>query len=116
MKLYLDEDMSSRVAQALRERGHNAVSSHEVGNDGLSDQEQLRYATEQGRHLVTYNRRDYLMLANQWYQQKRHFTKILLMREDRYRRSDIGAQVRALEEFLAQRADDPNLMDCVEYV
>jgi len=116
MRLYLDEDMSSRVAQALRERGHDVISSHEVGNDGLSDEEQLQYATEQGRHLVTYNCRDYIVLADCWYRLGRHFTKILLMRESRYPRHDIGAQVRALEEFLAQRADDPNPMDCVEYV
>jgi predicted nuclease of predicted toxin-antitoxin system len=116
MKLYLDENMSSRVAQALRDRGHDAVSSHEVGNDGLSDEEQFQYATEQGRHLVTYNRRDYLVLADRWYRWGQHFTKILLLWEGHYPRSKIGAQVRALEEFLAQRADDPNLMDYVEYV
>jgi len=60
VKLYLDEDMSSRVAQALRSKGFDVISSHEVGNDGLSDEEQLRYATKEGRHLVTYNAKDFL--------------------------------------------------------
>jgi len=123
MKLYLDEDMSPKVAQALRERGYDVTSSHEVGNDGLSDAEQLRYATGQGRYLVTYNRRDYLALADQWFRRGKHFTntrrtgtRILLMLESRYRRSNIGAQARALERYLAAGTEDPNPMDCVEYV
>ncbi|MBI3988571.1 MAG: DUF5615 family PIN-like protein [candidate division NC10 bacterium] len=44
MKLYLDEDLSARVAKALRKLGYDVVSSHEVGNDGLPDEAQLSYA------------------------------------------------------------------------
>jgi len=55
IRLYLDEDMSSRVAQALRGKGFDVLRCHEVGNKGLSDEEQLRYAAQEGRHLVTYN-------------------------------------------------------------
>ena len=55
VRLYLDEDMSSRVAQALRGKGFDVLRSHEVGNEGLSDEEQLCYAAQEGRHLVTYN-------------------------------------------------------------
>lgn len=116
MKLYLDEDLSPRLAEALRKRGHDVVSSHEVGNDELPDEAQLSYAAKSGRHLVSYNRRDYLVLADRWYRQGRHFPKILLMVESRYPRRAIGIQLRALERYLAGRADDPNLMDCVEYV
>ena len=65
---------------------------------------------------MTYNCRDFLVLVDRWYRLGRHFTKILLMREGRCPRHEIGAQVRALEGFLARRADDPNPMDCVEYV
>jgi uncharacterized protein with PIN domain len=99
VKLYLDEDMSSRVAQALRSKGFDVVSSHEVGNDGLSDEEQLRYATKEG-----------------WYQKGRRFPKILILREERSPRHDLGAQVKTLEEFLTRSAQDPNLWDCVEFL
>lgn len=115
-KLYLDEDLSQRVAQALRERGFDVVSSHEVGNDGLTDEEQLAYAAVQGRHLVTYNARDYLALADLWYRKGQHFPKILILREDRCPRHDLGAQVHALEEFLQRSPGDPNLWDCVEFL
>jgi len=82
-KLYLDEDMRSRVAQALQDKGFDVLSSHEVGNDGLSDEEQLHYAAQEGRYLVTYNAKDFLALANPWYQQGRRFPKILILREKR---------------------------------
>jgi predicted nuclease of predicted toxin-antitoxin system len=115
-KLYLDEDMSSRVAQALRSKGFDVVSSHEVGNDGLSDEEQLGYVTKEGRHLVTYNAKDFLALANQWYQRGRRFPKILILREDHFPRHDLGAQIKTLEEFLNRSAQDLNLWDCVEFL
>ena len=116
VKLYLDEDMSSRVAQALRSKGLDVVSSHEVGNDGLSDEEQLRYATKEGRHLDTNNAKDFLALANQWYEKGRRFPKILILREERSPRHDLGAQVKTLEEFLNRSAQDPDLWDCVEFL
>lgn len=116
MKLYLDEDLSPRLAEGLRKRGHDVISSHEVGNNELPDEAQLSYAVEQGRHLVTYNRRDYLALAERWYRAGRHFPKILFMLESRYPRRALGAQIRALEQYMADQADDPNLMDCVDFV
>jgi len=115
-KLYLDEDLSQRVAQALRERGFDVVSSHEVGNDGLTDEEQLIYASGQGRHLVTYNARDYLCLADLWYRKGQRFPKILILHEDHCPRHDLGAQIRILEEFLRRSPEDPNLWDCVEFL
>ena|GEM_PF-3011747 len=64
----LDEDLSYRVAEGLRQRGVDVLSVHEVGraNRKVSDAEQLEYATQQGRVLVTYNRADYQALDATW--------------------------------------------------
>ena len=68
MKWYSDEDVSPEVARRLREQhGIDAVSSHEVGMNGASDAEQLAYAAQAGRILVTFNAADYLRLADQWW-------------------------------------------------
>jgi predicted nuclease of predicted toxin-antitoxin system len=64
MRLYLDEDLSPRIAVALRRRGIDAVSAHEVGNTQRSDAEQLAYATRSRRALVTRNARHFLTLAH----------------------------------------------------
>lgn len=59
MRFYLDEDLAPAIASALRKRGVDAVSAHEVGNTGLGDTEQLAFATGQRRCLVSKNARDF---------------------------------------------------------
>jgi len=63
MTLYLDEDLSPQIARRLREAGVDAVSAIEAGNGQLSDREQLRHATAEGRALVTRNVRHFIVLA-----------------------------------------------------
>ena len=46
IRLYLDEDVSSSLADALRKRGYDAISTIEAGNIGLSDEQQLAFASD----------------------------------------------------------------------
>lgn len=64
MRFYLDEDLAPQIAVALRTRGIDAVSAHEVRAVGWTDSEQLAYATRQGRCLVTGNLRDFIRLGH----------------------------------------------------
>jgi predicted nuclease of predicted toxin-antitoxin system len=64
MKFYLDEDLAPQIAERLRKMGLDAVSALEVGNSQLSDREQLRFAAEHGRCLVTRNARHFVLLAH----------------------------------------------------
>jgi predicted nuclease of predicted toxin-antitoxin system len=65
MKLYLDEDLSSQIAERLRDAGVNAVSAVDAGNVQLSDREQLRFAAAEGRALVTRNVRHFIALSKE---------------------------------------------------
>ena len=44
MKFYLDEEISPRVAEILRKRGVDAVSAHDIGKVGASDEDQFAEA------------------------------------------------------------------------
>jgi len=65
-KLYLDEDIHKRVASALRIRGFDVVSAHEIENKGISDQQQLDYAISQKRSLVSFNIGDYVKIHKEY--------------------------------------------------
>lgn len=62
IKLYIDEDLSDRTAVALRSKGFNVVSAHEVDMRGKADKEQLTYATKHGRVLLTRNVKHFVIL------------------------------------------------------
>jgi predicted nuclease of predicted toxin-antitoxin system len=63
VKLYLDENLSPRIAELLRARGLDVTSAHETGNTQLADSAQLRYATHQERAIVTCDVADFVALA-----------------------------------------------------
>ena len=63
-RLYSDENFPLRVVQALRSMGHDVLTSHESGraNRKVGDDEVLRFATEQRRAILTFNRLDFFRL------------------------------------------------------
>jgi predicted nuclease of predicted toxin-antitoxin system len=61
VKLYLDEDISPRVADIARGRCQlDIVSAHEIATLEWEDSAQLHFAAEQARCLVTRNRDDFI--------------------------------------------------------
>ena len=65
MKVYLDENLSSVIAELLRRHGLDATSAQDVGNAQLDDRAQLAYATREGRTFVTANVVDFIELAHE---------------------------------------------------
>lgn len=53
MKLLVDENLSARVASALRDAGHDAVHVTAVGLANIDDEVILRSAADDGRIIVT---------------------------------------------------------------
>ncbi len=77
-KLYLDEDIQKIVADALRMRGFDVISSHELNRTGMSDVQQLDYAIMQGRSFVTFNVAHFAELDKKYTASgKRHYGIIL---------------------------------------
>ena len=63
MKYYLDEDLSPKIADLLRKKGIDCVSTHDIGMTQASDLEQLETAVRSKRCLVTKNRDDFIRLT-----------------------------------------------------
>ena len=76
--LYTDEDVTSKLAVVLRERGYTAQSSAEAGMDGASDEAQLTYAARHDMTILTYNDKDFRQLAAAWAAQGRSHSGIVL--------------------------------------
>jgi hypothetical protein len=59
IKVYTDEDVTNSVAKALKRRGLKAWTTPEKDNRGLTDVEQIKYATSLGACLLTHNVEDF---------------------------------------------------------
>jgi predicted nuclease of predicted toxin-antitoxin system len=53
IRLYLDEDVNPSRAEDLRQRGHNALGTSEARQLGRGDREQLDYARQEQRAILT---------------------------------------------------------------
>lgn len=64
MNFYSNENFPMPVIEALRNLGHDVLTSAEAGNAnrGVPDDEVLKYAATQKRILLTLNRRDFISL------------------------------------------------------
>ena len=60
--LYLDEDVPKKIAIALRLRGFDVISAHEINKRGISDSDQLNHAVTAKRAIFSFNIRDYIEL------------------------------------------------------
>ncbi len=63
---YLDNDIARECADELRAHGHDVIMTRELGRARATDDEQLLFAAQQGRILVTHNWRDFLLLHYAW--------------------------------------------------
>ena len=100
MKVYLDENLSPRVAEILRAAGVDAVSAYEVGRTGISDRSQLAYAAMEGRAMVTCDVSDFPVLAVEAIAANAEHAGIILVPSSLPAGafSEIAASVRAIGE------------------
>ncbi len=61
---YTNENFPIKIAQYLRQMGHDVLTSHEAGkaNQRIPDEEVLAFAAQSGRILLTLNRWDFIVL------------------------------------------------------
>lgn len=102
VRLYLDEDTPSRaLAHNLCQRGIDVSTVIEEGRQGLSDREQLEFATAQGRTIYSCNMGDFQQLHTEYMTQGKNHAGIILVSQQRY---SIGEQVRRLLRLIKARS------------
>lgn len=102
IRLYLDEDVLDKdFVQALRSSNMDVVTVTDVGVDGQTDEQQLQYATSQGRVLYSSNMGDFYGLHASYVSQGIPHAGIILVQQKRY---SIGEQLRRLSKLMDSRS------------
>jgi predicted nuclease of predicted toxin-antitoxin system len=81
IKLYLDENVPESVAMALRLRGYDVITVKEAGRKGLSDIEQLEYASSENRLIFTFNVADFHKIHSEFIKTGRHHNGIIFSKQ-----------------------------------
>jgi predicted nuclease of predicted toxin-antitoxin system len=113
IRLYFDEDASARaVAHNLRVRGVDVITTQEDDRKGISDPEQLEYATHQGRVICTCNIGDFAQLHAEYMAQGKDHAGIILIHQQQF---SIGEQVRRLSRLMQNRSAEA-MVNNIEYL
>jgi len=78
LALYIDADITYKLARALRERGFDAISAYEAGNADISDEEHLEFAAANQRAILTCNAKDFAPLFDKWWEAGRDHYGIIV--------------------------------------
>lgn len=81
IKFYLNEDVHKNIATALRLKGYDVISVHEVQKHSLSDCQQLEYAIAEGMAIFTFNAGDFNKLHKEYIENEKNHFGILLSKQ-----------------------------------
>jgi hypothetical protein len=116
MRLLLDAHISgSRIADALRERGHDVRAADEERElDGWPDEALLALAADEERVMVSFDVKDFPEIARRWAEAERpHAGCAVVVGIDH---GEFGAILRALDQLLEERSDPGEWRDYTCFV
>lgn len=64
IKLFLDEDVHLVLSRMLQKRGFDVLHAQELDRKGRPDADQLAFAIQKERALLSFNVKDYVVLHN----------------------------------------------------
>jgi hypothetical protein len=101
VKLLLDEQISGKVAERLRDRGHDVTAAtDDLGLRGLSDPDLFEVAQQQGRGLVTYNRVDLEPIVREYAAVSRDHHGLVIVHPTRLPSWEFARLAAAIESLL----------------
>lgn len=73
--------MHGDLGKALRQQGYDVLTANEAQKNGLTDGQQLEFATEQNRAIFTFNKVDFIELHLQYLARSRSHSGIIVSRK-----------------------------------
>jgi predicted nuclease of predicted toxin-antitoxin system len=109
-KLLLDEQIWKYLATLLREQGFDVIHVNEVDLDATPDDKIMAYAAGEYRAVVTFNVKDYVPLAIQYFEDGKEHYGVVVSKE--LSRGELQKRVtKLLENVTAEE-----LMNAVRYL
>ena len=99
--LYIDEDISPRLTEALRQRSYDALSAYDVRLISIPDAEHLAFAAQSGRVLLTCNAKDFAPLYDLRWEEGRQHAGIVVSQQ-----LEFGEMLRRVVRMLDSRTAD----------
>jgi predicted nuclease of predicted toxin-antitoxin system len=81
ISIFLDEDVYPALSTILQKRGYDVVHAQEIERKGRTDLEQLEFAVEHHRCLISFNVKDYVLLHNQFAREGKNHFGIIVSRQ-----------------------------------
>lgn len=101
MKLLLDEQISGRVAERLRGRGHDVIAVAAASSlRGLGDGDLFELAQDEGRAVVTYDRVDFEALMRRYAELRREHHGLVIVHPLRFPSWELERFAATLEALL----------------
>ncbi|MCP4349495.1 MAG: hypothetical protein GY795_28775 [Desulfobacterales bacterium] len=95
LKIYLNENLSWKIAKALREYGYDVVSSHDAGMNAEEDDVQFEFAISEGRAVLTNNFGDFVRLCDEYASSEKEHCGVILTTK-----CTMGETVKRLKKML----------------
>jgi hypothetical protein len=113
IRLYFDEDaMDSDLVRALRLRGVEVLTAHDLGLINTPDEEHLVSATTNGLTLYSFNVGDYMALHSTYLTEGREHAGIILAQQQRY---SVGEQMRRLLRLVSMKSAE-RMRNTIEFL
>ena len=81
IKLFLDEDVWTGLAEELRQAGYDTKSVDQIDRKGLSDEEQMDFAIAEERAIFTHNIQDFVPLVEQYFEKEIWHPGVIVARQ-----------------------------------
>lgn len=100
IKIYTNESVPVAIAEGLRRRGIDAQSCRDIGNYGLSDEQQFDYACKSGFVIFTHDD-DFLKLNIEYVNQGKEHLGIIYAHQKDYSIGECIRRIKVIVDILS---------------